>query len=56
MNIESIEYLSKEPYINIVLKDFVSKYISDLKNSTIAEVTKGMLVVGLQLTTVRIEQ
>jgi len=38
MNIRSIEYLSNEPYIEILLKDFVSKYISDLKETTLAEV------------------
>ena len=38
MNIRSIEYLSNEPYIEILLKDFVSKYISDLKEATLAEV------------------
>lgn len=38
MNILSIEYLSNQPYIEIVLKDFVSKYISDLKETTLAEV------------------
>lgn len=38
LNVKSIEYLSDEPYIDVELKDFVSKYISDLKDTTIAEV------------------
>ncbi len=38
LNVKSIEYLSDEPYIDLELNDFVSKYISDLKDTTIAEV------------------
>lgn len=38
LNVKSIEYLSDEPYIDVELNDFVSKYISDLKDTTIAEV------------------
>jgi hypothetical protein len=36
--VKSFEYLSEEPYIDINLDDYVSKYISDLKDKTIAEV------------------
>jgi hypothetical protein len=38
LNVQSFEYLSDEPYIDVNLDDFVSKYISDLKDATIAEV------------------
>ena len=38
LTVKSFEYLSNEPYIDINLNDYVSKYISDLKDSTIAEV------------------
>ena len=38
LNVRVYEYLSDEPYIDVDLKDFVSKYISDLKDSTIADV------------------
>jgi hypothetical protein len=38
LNVTSIEYLSDEPYIDVQLKDFVSKYISELKDATVAEV------------------
>ena len=38
LNVQAFEYLSDEPYIDINLDDFVSKYISDLKDATIAEV------------------
>lgn len=38
LTVKSFEYLSDEPYIDINLDDYVSKYISDLKNRTIAEV------------------
>lgn len=38
LTVKSFEYLSDEPYIDINLDDYVSKYISDLKDKTIAEV------------------
>ena len=38
LNVKIYEYLSDEPYIDIDLNDFVSKYISDLKDATIADV------------------
>lgn len=38
LTVKAFEYLSDEPYIDINLNDYVSKYISDLKDSTIAEV------------------
>ena len=38
LNVQSFEYLSDEPYIDVNLDDFVSKYIGDLKDATIAEV------------------
>lgn len=38
LNVTSIEYNSDEPYIEVELKDYVSKYISDLKDASIAEV------------------
>jgi len=38
LTVKSFEYLSNEPYIDINLDDYVSKYISDLKDKTIAEV------------------
>ena len=38
LNVQAFEYLSDEPYIDVNLDDFVSKYISDLKDATIAEV------------------
>lgn len=38
LNVKSIEYLSDEPYLDVELEDFVSKYISDLKDATIADV------------------
>lgn len=38
LNVQSFEYLSDEPYIDVNLDDFVSKYISDLKDATIAQV------------------
>lgn len=38
LNVKIYQYLSDEPYIDIDLNDFVSKYISDLKDATIADV------------------
>ena len=38
LNVRAYEYLSDEPYIDVDLNDFVSKYISELKDSTIADV------------------
>ncbi len=38
LTVKAFEYLSDEPYIDVNLNDYVSKYISDLKDSTIAEV------------------
>ena len=38
LNVNSFEYISEEPYIDVKLDDYVSKYISDLKDRTIAEV------------------
>ena len=38
LTVKSFEYISEEPYIDVNLNDYVSKYISDLKDTTIAEV------------------
>ena len=38
LNVQSFEYLSDEPYIDVNLDDYVSKYISDLKDTTLADV------------------
>ena len=38
LNVQAFGYLSDEPYIDVNLDDFVSKYIGDLKDATIAEV------------------
>jgi len=38
LNVQAFEYLSDEPYIDVNLDDYVSKYISDLKDTTIADV------------------
>lgn len=38
LNVQAFEYLSDEPYIDVNLDDYVSKYISDLKDTTLAEV------------------
>ena len=38
LNVQSFEYLSDEPYIDFNLDDYVSKYISDLKDTSIADV------------------
>ena len=38
LNVNSIEYLSDEPYLNVTLTDFVRKYISDLKETNLADV------------------
>jgi hypothetical protein len=38
LNVKAFGYLSDEPYIDIDLKDFVSKYISSLKDASIADV------------------
>ena len=37
LNVLSFEYLSDEPYIEVELKDYVNKYISDLKDTSIAD-------------------
>lgn len=37
LNVVSFEYLSDEPFIDVELKDFVHKYISDLKDTNISE-------------------
>jgi hypothetical protein len=38
LNVKAFGYLSDEPYIEVDLKDFVSKYISELKDAGLAEV------------------
>ena len=38
LNVKAFGYLSDEPYIEVDLKDFVSKYISELKDASLAEV------------------
>lgn len=38
LTVKSFEYLSDEPYIDINLNDYVSKYISKLKDAGLAEV------------------
>ena len=38
LTVNSFEYISDEPYISVNFNDYVSKYISDLKDTTIAEV------------------
>jgi len=38
LNVQSFEYLSNEPYIDVNLDDYVSKYIGDLKDTTLSEV------------------
>jgi len=38
LNVQAFGYLSDEPYIDVNLDDYVSKYISDLKDTTIADV------------------
>jgi len=38
LTVNAFEYLSDEPYIDVNLNDYVSKYVSDLKDATIAEV------------------
>lgn len=32
LNVESVEYNSGEPYLAVVLKDFISKYLSEIKD------------------------
>lgn len=38
LNVKAFGYLSNEPYIEAELKDFLSKYISELKDATLADV------------------
>jgi len=38
LNVTSIEYNSGEPYIDVQLNDFVTKYINDLKNVQLYEI------------------
>jgi hypothetical protein len=38
LNVNSIEYLSNEPYLDVTLTDFVRKYISDLKDTSLADI------------------
>jgi len=38
LNVTSFEYKSNEPYIDVQLQDFVSKYINDLKNVRMHEI------------------
>ena len=37
LNITSIEYNSNEPYIDVTLIDFISKYVNDLKDVSLSE-------------------
>ena len=38
LNVESVEYNSGEPYLTIVLKDYISKYLSEIKDTPLGEI------------------
>lgn len=38
LNISSIEYNSGEPYAQVVLKDFISKYLADIKDVNLGDI------------------
>lgn len=38
LNVESVEYNSGEPYLTIVLKDYISKYLSEIKDVPLGEI------------------
>ena len=43
LNVQSFEYLSDEPYIDVNLDDYVSKYISELKDAGLYELYQADL-------------
>jgi hypothetical protein len=38
LNIESLEYNSSQPYVQVILKDFISKYLSDIKDMPLGDI------------------